>query len=124
LYKIKSHSQSLPKRAFLASSKEILDKARSLYPAQPYRVTSDLGEVIVLPPELADEIRNNPRLSLATATYNDLNGDLPGFDIAKIGSHGDAILQAVIKKQLTKSLGEIILPLLISKGGAKNNSSI
>ncbi|KAH6625515.1 cytochrome P450 [Boeremia exigua] len=99
------------KRAFLTSSKDILDKARTLYPAQPYRVTSDLGEVLVLPPELADEIRNNPKLSLATATYNDLNGDLPGFDIAKIGSHGDAILQAVIKKQLTKSLVKTSEPM-------------
>ncbi|KAL1792320.1 hypothetical protein ACET3X_008827 [Alternaria dauci] len=108
---MKSYSQRLPKKAFLASSKEILDKARSLYPAQPYRVISDLGEVVVLPPELADEIRNNPKLSLATATYNDLNGDLPGFDIAKIGSHGDAILQAVIKKQLTKSLVKTSEPM-------------
>jgi hypothetical protein len=42
-------------------------KAESLYPGQPFRIITDLGEVVILPPELADEIRNEPKLSFSAA---------------------------------------------------------
>jgi hypothetical protein len=42
-------------------------QAESLYPGQPFRIITDLGEVVILPPELADELRNEPRLSFSAA---------------------------------------------------------
>lgn len=42
-------------------------KAESLYPGQPFRIITDLGEVVMLPPELADEIRNESKLSFSAA---------------------------------------------------------
>ena len=43
--------------------------ARALYPKQPFRIVTDVGEVLVLPPELADEIRNEPSLDLSQAVF-------------------------------------------------------
>lgn len=42
-------------------------QAESSYPGQPFRIITDLGEVVFLPPELGDEIRNEPRLSFSAA---------------------------------------------------------
>lgn len=44
-----------------------MKQAESLYPGQPFRIITDLGEVVILPPELADEIRNENRLSFSAA---------------------------------------------------------
>lgn len=44
-----------------------MSDARKLYPGQPYRIITDVGEVLVLPPTVADEIRNNSDLNLARA---------------------------------------------------------
>lgn len=43
--------------------------ARALYPKQPFRIITDVGEVLVLPPHLADEIRNHPDLDLSQAVF-------------------------------------------------------
>lgn len=48
-------------------SREILAKARNLFPDEPFRLITDWGEVLILPPEFADEIRNDPRLSFSKA---------------------------------------------------------
>lgn len=65
---------------------------------------ADFGEVLVLPPSLADEIRNEPKLSFGAATSEDFHGDIPGFQPFAAGSRADEILQSVSRKQLTKSL--------------------
>lgn len=65
---------------------------------------ADFGEVLVLPPSLADEIRNEPKLSFGAATAEDFHGDIPGFQPFAQGSQADEILQSVARKQLTKSL--------------------
>jgi hypothetical protein len=48
-------------------SREILAKARDLFPDEPFRLITDWGEVLILPPDFADEIRNDPRLSFSKA---------------------------------------------------------
>jgi hypothetical protein len=55
------------KREFVLSGETMLSKARSIHPAQPYRVFTDLDETVVLPPQFADEIRNAPELSFGKA---------------------------------------------------------
>lgn len=48
---------------YLAKGKEMLIKGRETYGQKLYRLHSDFGDVIVLPPEFMQEIRNNPSLS-------------------------------------------------------------
>ena len=57
-----------PKQSFLHSAKQLIAKARSMYPGKPFRIMSDLGELVILPPTFADEIRNSPNLSFGKAT--------------------------------------------------------
>lgn len=40
-----------------------MDEAKEKYPHKPWRVMTDLGERVVLTPELMEEIRNDPKLS-------------------------------------------------------------
>lgn len=42
-------------------------RAETWYPGQPFRVITDSGEVVILPPELGDEVRNEPKLSFSAA---------------------------------------------------------
>lgn len=65
---------------------------------------ADFGELLVLPASLADEIRNEPKLSFGAATSEDFHGDIPGFQPFAQGTKDDEILQSVARKQLTKSL--------------------
>lgn len=55
------------KMALIRSSKRILANARRDYPNEPFRLLTDWGEVVILPPTFADEIRNEPKLSFAIA---------------------------------------------------------
>lgn len=47
----------------MKTSKELLAKARGRYHCQPFRLLTDWGELLILPPEFADEIRNDAILS-------------------------------------------------------------
>jgi hypothetical protein len=51
------------KKDFVANSRAMLDGWFHSHSDQPARVIGDAGEVIVLPPGLAHEMRNDPRLS-------------------------------------------------------------
>lgn len=45
----------------------LLAKGRKLFPKSPYRMITDLGEIVFLPAQMTDEIRNDERLSFGTA---------------------------------------------------------
>jgi hypothetical protein len=53
------------KKHFVVNSRPMLESWFSAHPDQPARVIGDIGEVTVLPHRLANEIRNDPRLSFA-----------------------------------------------------------
>ncbi|KAH6652737.1 cytochrome P450 [Truncatella angustata] len=92
-------------KAFMQTARELMSKARILYADQPYRLNTDLGQVIVLPSYLAEELKNSPALSLATANQDDFHGDIPGFELSKVGTADDILVQTIVRKQLTKNLG-------------------
>ncbi|KAF5024595.1 hypothetical protein F66182_3358 [Fusarium sp. NRRL 66182] len=54
-------------RQFVQSSKAVLSEARERYGQEPFRLLTDWGELLILPPRFADEIRNDNRLSFAKA---------------------------------------------------------
>lgn len=53
---------------FSAHGRQIFDQAVQKFPQRPFRVHSELGLMTVLPPSMADEVRNDPRLSFAKHT--------------------------------------------------------
>lgn len=46
-------------------SVDLLVCARDLFPGKPFRMLTDMGPLIVLPPQLGNEIRNSPEVSFA-----------------------------------------------------------
>ncbi len=54
------------KQEFVLGAREMLHAWFSTHPSKPIRVTSDFGEVTVLPPEMANAIRNDDRLSFSS----------------------------------------------------------
>lgn len=47
---------------FMSGSREVMTKGRSMYPDKPYRVYTDWGEALVLPPEFVNELKSHPDL--------------------------------------------------------------
>ncbi|EHK21974.1 uncharacterized protein TRIVIDRAFT_60000 [Trichoderma virens Gv29-8] len=89
------------KTAFVFRSKELLAKGRALFPQSPYRMITDLGEIVFLPVGLADEIRNDPRLSFGSAFGEG----------AAVHTYNDSVLQTIVRKELTKSI--VINPMSV-----------
>ena len=87
-----------------------MDKARSLWPDQPYWINTDFGGTIMLPPALADEIRNQSMLSFSKALYRDFHGGIPGFEPATLSGKNFELLLVVVRKHLTKLLGVSLCP--------------
>lgn len=50
---------------FIYASKHMLYNVARSFMGKPYRVLSDLGDVIILPPHIGDEIRNDKRFSFS-----------------------------------------------------------
>ncbi|KAI1121147.1 cytochrome P450 [Nemania abortiva] len=90
------------------SYKMIHDTSKEI--SRPYSVYSDVGPIMLLPPKLADEIKNHPKLSFLKNTEDDFHGSLPGFEPFKADLSVEITVQ-VAKKQLTKFLNKITRPL-------------
>ncbi|KAI1338392.1 cytochrome P450 [Xylariaceae sp. FL0016] len=99
------------KEQFLTSAKDLLNEARVKFPEQAVRVLTDLGDCVVLPPELADEVRNEPKVDFMSAVLEDFHGNVPGFQGINAGAKLDDIIQHVARKQLTKYLAKVTQPL-------------
>ncbi|ORX99697.1 cytochrome P450 monooxygenase-like protein [Clohesyomyces aquaticus] len=96
---------------FLKHGAEILSQASKKFAGQPFRLITELGETIVLPPSYAHEIRNEEGLSFGMAASKDFHGNLPGFEPFGMLAHDAQIMQAVARKQLTKFLNTVTEPL-------------
>ncbi|KAI1497974.1 cytochrome P450 [Biscogniauxia marginata] len=95
------------KRAFIHFSNELLAEARKLYPNQIFRIMTDLGDVVMLPPQFADEIQNESKLSFSKAFGIDFHAGIPGFEISTLVDLDIGLQQDLVKKRLTKSLAKI-----------------
>lgn len=57
------------KANFVRNAYDIITERLKAAPGKPFRVTADVGEVTILPPEYAHEIRNDERFSFTKAAY-------------------------------------------------------
>jgi hypothetical protein len=60
---------------FIENAKEILVKGRSLYKDTPYKAHTDLGDVLVIPPEFIDALKSERKLDF-TEVAKDVSIDL------------------------------------------------
>ncbi|EGO56842.1 hypothetical protein NEUTE1DRAFT_84384 [Neurospora tetrasperma FGSC 2508] len=104
-------SDTRPKKEFVHGSRPMLANWFKANPNKPCRVISDFGEAIVLPPRMANEIKNDDRLSFTRWTYKAFHGHLPGFEGFGEVSRESHIVQEVIMRDLTKYLNKVTEPL-------------
>ncbi|KZL81200.1 cytochrome p450 monooxygenase [Colletotrichum incanum] len=103
-------TNSRPKRNYLINARGIIRQWFSKNPNKPTRLISDMGETIVLPPSMANEIRNNNHLSFTEFSKEFFQTKYPGFNAFAEGTH-DSITLVVINKDLTKQLAKVTEPL-------------
>ncbi|KAM5357219.1 hypothetical protein ACJZ2D_016494 [Fusarium nematophilum] len=96
---------------FIDHSMEILNNAKNRFPCKPFRVFTDGGEVIVLPPTFAHEIRNMPALNFRSAIMKDLHSNLPAFSPFALLGHPSELIQGMVRKELTKYLNTVTEPI-------------
>lgn len=53
---------------FAAHGRQIFDEAVRQFPLSPFQVYTDMGIMTILPPSMAVEVRNDPRLSVTKHT--------------------------------------------------------
>ncbi|KAI0889645.1 cytochrome P450 [Annulohypoxylon maeteangense] len=94
-------SSTVARKTFTASAESFLNEAKEKHPRKPWRVMTDLGERVVLTPELMEEIRNEPNMSFQGAFHEDFHGSLPGFDAIQFFVRSD-ILIAVVRNNLLR----------------------
>jgi hypothetical protein len=94
------------KQQFISGARGMLAKWFASNPNKPVRVIADYGEVTVLPPDMANEIRNDERLSFSSWVFDAFHAHLPGFEGFREGSRESHILQSVTLRDLTKQLSK------------------
>ncbi|KAL0942070.1 trichothecene c-8 hydroxylase [Colletotrichum truncatum] len=92
---------------FVQNSKDLMIRARQKFGQNPYKLFSEWGNVVVLPPEYLDELRNDPRLDILTPLNEDNNGSIPGFEPFMANENHPLM----ITKYLTRALNKITKPL-------------
>ncbi|KAI0198522.1 cytochrome P450 monooxygenase [Astrocystis sublimbata] len=104
-------SDAEAKRNFRDNANTILQKARKELPKKPYRMTTDYGEIVMLPSEWLNEVRNNPNLSFMGTITQERMCEIRGFEpLAAIG-HDGRLVQIIARKQLTKLIAQVTAPL-------------
>ncbi|KAI1741756.1 cytochrome P450 monooxygenase [Xylaria scruposa] len=104
-------SNAEAKRTYRSSAKTILQKARKQYPNQPYRMTTEFGEVVMLQSEAFDEVRNTPSLTFFGTFAQERICEIAGFSPLAALGHSGKLVQIIARKQLTKMLAQVTEPL-------------
>ncbi|KAK1624614.1 cytochrome P450 [Colletotrichum phormii] len=105
---------------FFKTGKDLIAKGRATLPDKPYKVLSESGEILVLPPRFANVIRNEEGLDFGAVIRRDLHGKILGFQPFGFVDDDKKIIQVVARKQLTKSLNTITEPLSLETAFAAN----
>ncbi|KXH59677.1 p450 monooxygenase [Colletotrichum salicis] len=100
-------------RDFVFNSYRMLYQSAKDFIGKPFRVLCDVGYVIILPPDVGQEIRSDKRFSFVQGLFEaGLHGGLTwrqytGFEAYKEACHPSERLQNVVKLRLTKTLGTL-----------------
>ncbi|PSN72410.1 cytochrome P450 monooxygenase [Corynespora cassiicola Philippines] len=105
-------SNSRAKLQILFNLRETLDTWFAEHPEQPIRVLTDMGELTVVSPTMANTIKSDPRLSFSRANNPQFHHEVAGFDpFREAGKNSGRLAKTVIKKDLTKLLNKVTWPL-------------
>ncbi|OJI79583.1 hypothetical protein ASPTUDRAFT_78935 [Aspergillus tubingensis CBS 134.48] len=99
------------KQEFYFNAQRLLRDWFTTHPNTPVPLHTDVGTMTMLPPSMANEIRNNEHLSFSRWAMKAFHGNLPGFDGFRESGQDSGIVQAVIANDLTKYLNKVTEPL-------------
>ncbi|KAK1465171.1 ent-kaurene oxidase [Colletotrichum melonis] len=99
------------KQHFVSNARSLMANAREAFKGKPYRMFTDLGDLIVIPAHHADEMRNERSLDFLEAFVDNFHPDIPGFEAFAFDGRKDQLLHRTINKKITKMLNEITAPL-------------
>ncbi|KAK1712142.1 cytochrome P450 [Colletotrichum lupini] len=96
---------------YIPNCAKYIELGLKLFQGRPYRMATDMGEILILPATWAHEIRNDPNLSLNEVLKADFHVGYPGFEPFEVGFADDGLLLAVTRKHLTKHADVLNQPL-------------
>ncbi|KAG6171423.1 hypothetical protein E4U51_008578 [Claviceps purpurea] len=99
------------KKEFMFGARKLIAKGLALAPGSPFRVIGDVGEILILPPKYAYEIRNHDHLSFTKAAFKWFYAHLPGFEGFREGTTESHIMKLVARNQLTHQLTLVTEPV-------------
>ncbi|KXH57510.1 ent-kaurene oxidase [Colletotrichum salicis] len=85
----------LAQMEFFKTGKDLIAKGRATLPDKPYKVLSESGEILVLPPRFANVIYNEEGLDFGAVIMRDLHGKIPGFQPFGFVDDDENIIQVV-----------------------------
>ncbi|TQV90431.1 hypothetical protein V2A60_010422 [Cordyceps javanica] len=103
-------SDSRVKANFKKEAVRLLRDWFAANPSKPVVLNADMGPLTVLPPTMANEIRNDPRLGFTEFTQELFHSHLHGFEPFLLGQ-SDHLIQSIVRKDLTKQLAKVTAPL-------------
>ncbi|KAH7010968.1 cytochrome protein [Macrophomina phaseolina] len=100
------------RKEWLVRARQIIQQGVERFPRKPFNmIGADVGLTTILPPEYANEIRNEPNLSFVAFMAHLFFSELPGFEPTKEGMFDNDIGIVVIQKWLTQGLARMTRPL-------------
>ncbi|KAF5024598.1 hypothetical protein F66182_3361 [Fusarium sp. NRRL 66182] len=100
-----------PKKEFTARARDIIAERLAKVPDLPFRVMGDVGEITILPPKYAYEIRNHDDLSFTQAAFKWFYAHLPGFEGFREGTNESHVMKLIARHQLTHQLTLVTQPV-------------
>ncbi|OJD25220.1 hypothetical protein ACJ73_03415 [Blastomyces percursus] len=99
------------KQEFVHNAIPMVEKAFTATGNKPFRVQGDSDEITVLPPNVANEIRNDDRLSFELNTSRIFFGHLPGFEVFNTNGRNIRVVKSIVQRELTTYLSKVTKPL-------------
>ncbi|KAF1921226.1 cytochrome P450 monooxygenase [Ampelomyces quisqualis] len=99
------------KANFVKNAYGIISDRLQKVPGKPFRVLADVGEVTILPPEYAHQIRNDERFSFTKAAYRWFYAHLPGMEGFEAGTNETHLMKLIARHQLTHQLTKVTKPV-------------
>ncbi|KAK6222141.1 cytochrome P450 [Colletotrichum tabaci] len=96
---------------FYLDGRRALKQAIDQADGKPFRILGPGRELVVLPPDYAEEIRNDKRLDFSKVVAQFISHDLPGFEGFASGLKDLPVVLDMCKYKLTRDLASVIEPL-------------
>ncbi|KAK9413738.1 putative Cytochrome P450 [Seiridium unicorne] len=104
-------SSTRVKKNFIANGRRLLRQGLKDFHGKPFRIITDHGPVLILPPSYTQELRNIDDLSHVRAISDIVDAKVPGFEAFYEFSYGGNIIQDVVKAKITPALNTLSEPL-------------